>query len=454
MRKYHLTQIVIIAVVFLLFSCDNTISKQKKEEPKSIFKIPFEELQIKKEKYVVNAKKDTVLNYKTGSQIHIPQNAFVDEKGNVIKGNVNLIYREFNNAFDIYLGGIPMRYDSAGIEQVFETAGMIDINASVNGKAVFPNPLAPIQVDMISFQKEKDYNVYQLDTTTGQWAYLEKSKMKVDNYNKKLDNLPTLPTPPKKASPKSFSIGDDTGEYPELEQYKNVLFEPVDPEKIPINKLQGITGITVSKLKNGIYKVSLFFDYGNIHSQTDCPCYLAFKEGEDYNQAMKIYQKKNKSLIEKRAKMKKALEDEWSVYFLALDKYNKAFAKAIEEEEKIIRSLTVKGFGIINCDRPKSFPKGAELIAKFQDEKGNNLNLRDIVLIEKERNAIFRYTSKIKFNPEKENILWGVTVDGHLAYIKADAFKNIKQRSGEYTFNMNIHPEKLTSYDDICEVLF
>ena len=86
--------------------------------------------------------------------------------------------------------------------------------------------------------------------------------------------------------------------------------------------------------------------------------------------------------------------------------------------------------------------------------KLNLQELGDLVLVEKGRNAIFRYTSKIKFNPQQENMIWGVTNDNKLAYLKANEFKEISQTQGEYTFIMNVHEEPLKTYEDICEVLF
>lgn len=427
---------------------ENTTTK------KSIFSVPFADVKIENTIYQISNERDTILTYKTGSKIVIPKNAFLDKDGNPIKGSVKLTYREFTNPFDIYLGGIPMVYDSAGIEQVFETAGMIEINAYSQDQSVFPNPKNKIQVQMNSFQKGDEYNVYQLDTITGKWNDLGKDKVEIDDYNKSLASLPQVPPTPKKAGQFSFSIGDDTGNYPELNIFQNVLFEPIDGKYVGFNG----TEIKVKDLGNGIYEVLFIMNAYGVHEEQSCKCYLAFKEGVDYDNALKVYQNKYKSLIDKRDKMKKEIEMEWENYRLAVKKYDIAVfnkdAEFLTENERVMRTLSINGFGFINCDYPTSYPQGAELLAKYKDKQGNEIKLNNIVLVEKGRNAIFHYTSKIKFNPRQENILWGITSDNKIAYIKADDFKKVNITSGEYTFTMNVHSETLKTYEDICKVLF
>src|SRR3989339_744410 len=435
----------IMLIAIFSSNCDNQpkINEENLADNKNIFSTPFSDIQIEKTIYEISNAQDTVLFSKNGSKIIIPQNAFLDKDGKIIDSPVKLSFREFTNAFDIYLAGIPMLYDSAGIEQVFETAGMLEINAYSQGRPVFPNPKNKIQVKMSSFQKESKYNVYYLDTNTGKWAYAGKDDIEINDYEKSKASLPQIPPMPKKATQYSFSIGDDTGKYPELNVYKNVLFEPVDKKRCGYNS----TEIKIKDSGNGIYDVIFIVDAYGVHKEQTCRCYLAFKEGADYDNAMKVYQNKYKFLIDKRDAMKKEIEEQWEKYLEVkrqynqlgfLDLFNKKEVANLEGEEKIIRTLDISGFGFINCDFPSSYPQGAEIIAKYKDAKGNPLNLKNIALIEKGRNAIFRYETKIKFNPQQENILWGITIDNKLAYFKAEDFKKVNQTNGEYTFIMNV----------------
>jgi len=60
---------------------------------------------------------------------------------------------------------------------------------------------------------------------------------------------------------------------------------------------------------------------------------------------------------------------------------------------------------------------------------------------------------KVKFSPSKDNILWGITENGKLAYFKEDDFKQINQTTGNYTFKMRVHDQELKTYEEICKVL-
>ena len=92
--------------------------------------------------------------------------------------------------------------------------------------------------------------------------------------------------------------------------------------------------------------------------------------------------------------------------------------------------------------------------ASFVDDNGNPIVLKQVVLVELGVNALYRYTKTVHFNPESQNILWGMTEDGKLAYFTASDFKNLEARSGKVAFKMRVHPEELKTYDDIMNVLF
>ena len=71
-----------------------------------------------------------------------------------------------------------MEYDSAGVTYNFESAGMIDFRAESNGKEVFPNPDALINVELKSEYTDTDYGLYSMDDETGKWDYMEPALQK------------------------------------------------------------------------------------------------------------------------------------------------------------------------------------------------------------------------------------------------------------------------------------
>lgn len=75
-------------------------------------------------------------------------------------------------------------------------------------------------------------------------------------------------------------------------------------------------------------------------------------------------------------------------------------------------------------------------------------------MAESGRNALFKCTNRIRFNPQKDNILWGITSDNKLAVFKVNDFKKIDKYAGEYTFIMSIYPDSLNTYEEVCNALF
>ena len=70
----------------------------------------------------------------------------------------------------------------------------------------------------------------------------------------------------------------------------------------------------------------------------------------------------------------------------------------------------------------------------------SQIKLNNVSFIEKGTRVQFNYGSggTVYFNPVKENLLLGFTVDQKLAYFPSEDFKQVKNTSGKYTFKMRI----------------
>jgi hypothetical protein len=185
---------------------------------------------------------------------------------------------------------------------------------------------------------------------------------------------------------------------------------------------------------------------------------LSFKDKAQYSKALSNYKKKYAGLISKIENERKSIEAAWANYDRKANEYNRFMQrKEIESltgSKKIMRTLEVNQFGVVNLDYPHVYPKGAKLDASFVDENGKALDLKQVVLVEMGVNALYRYTKTIHFNPESQNVLWGLTEDNKLAYFTIEDFKALKARSGKVVFKMRVHPTELKTYDDIMNVLF
>lgn len=138
---------------------------------------PIAGLNVPFSSYFVESNKATTLKHTTGSFIKIPKDAFVNEDGSIVKGKVEVKYREFKDVAEIFASGIPMSYQENGEEFHFESAGMLEILAYQDGKQIYLNPKKKIDIEMTSDYAGTQYNLYSLDTTARNWVYEGKDKV-------------------------------------------------------------------------------------------------------------------------------------------------------------------------------------------------------------------------------------------------------------------------------------
>jgi len=132
---------------------------------------PVKGMNINDTVFELNPKKETILEYSSGTRIIIPEKSFVTSNGKRYDGPVKLFYREYRNPVDIMLSGIPMTGVENGETNYFQSAGMYEVWAYDNKNEKLQ--LAENKNLSIDFKTTTDsgsYNFYNLDTTTGVWT--------------------------------------------------------------------------------------------------------------------------------------------------------------------------------------------------------------------------------------------------------------------------------------------
>lgn len=475
----------------------------KEEESKPCISPPIKGLNVHYTTYKVIAEKGAALDYKTGSKIIIPKNAFSDENGKLLKGEVELRYREFHDAVDFFVSGIPMTYDSAGVKYQFESAGMVEMLAYQNGKQVNMAPKKEIAIEMASDYKGTEYNFYKLDTVANNWSCLGKDKViekteisggaDVDFFGRENETpeyialetkivaakiekevqmaaLPkpiSEPTKPAQVKKGKFTFDLDVKpeEFPELLAYKGLLFE-VGDENANFNKsMYDILWEDVT-LKEGPktgenYKLTLKKGL----KKYDIIVYPVF-EGKNYETAMKTYQEKfnkYKVTLDKRIAEEKRVEEVYQAKVAEnqrkQEELKKAYAekaanayKQMETTQKVVRMFAVNSFGVFNCDNPSVYPKGILCTANIKNDLNKNLICYDVYLVDKEKNGLFTYTrnpvANFSFNPKSKNMLWTVE-HGVLYWLKPDQFNSITASSGAKDLVLNKVDQKFESVEEM-----
>ena len=478
----------------------------KKEIARPCIHPPLEGVNIPYTIFKVNAEKGATLDFKTGSKIIISKNIFIGGNGKPLKGEVELRYREFHDALDFFVSGIPMTYDSAGVKYQFESAGMMEMLAFQNVKPVSMAQGKSINVELASNYKGSEYNLYKLDTVKNNWACLGKDKVvsqnasidkegnRTNNRNISVQQTPEyktieteksekqkqkeikiaalpklLPEPKKPEQVKNekftFNLDINPKEYPELALYTNVLFEVGKENKNFDKSMYDITWdeaiIKEGTLKGENYLLTL----KKLSKKYDLIVYPVF-EGKNFEKAKKDYQDKFAKynvVLEKRKTDEKQIEAEYQAYLLALKKQQEDLErkwknrmdeqfKQMSTEEKVKRTFAINSFGVYNCDNPSKFPEGVSCYANLVNDKNVKLMCYDIFLVDRLKNALFSYNrnpiTKFSFNPNSTNILW--TVDnGVLYWFKPEQFKNIKGSEEISNLTMSRVDQKFKNVDEI-----
>lgn len=457
---------------------------------------PVKGVDIKREKFTIDPEKGARLKSISGTEIIIPKNAIVDAQGNPVNGDVDILYREFKDVGDIFISGIPMKYDSSGTGYHFESAGMLELLAYKDGKPVFLKPDKPIDIKMRSNNGDDKFNLYYLDTNKRNWVYKGKDKIEkndianaVKTENVEMPKSAELkndiadiqkeiiklkdeePVKPEKADKGRyhFTIDFSEQEFPELAVYKGVTFEVGEENKNYSEKDAETVWENVDIAKGG-KKGSYNIKFSDRKHSVEYITYPVFKN-EDYQNAMNIYEKKYAEYASKlkqrkeeekikQEEYKKRMEEEIALQKRIRKEYVENLKKmelAASTSDMVFRVFQVSGFGVWNCDMPQKLPQGQTLMARFVDKNGKGLVIECAYLVERDRNALFTYYygnfSNLRFNPSKNNMIWGITKDNKLAVFYEDDFKNIPKSSRQYDFKMTIIDRELKTADDVKKEL-
>ena len=434
--------IVIIASIFLL----NNNSNIQNDTPKGEFtyqpsdgaiaqitsiKPPFAKHDIDYEVFEIDCNKDEVITSKSGTQFTVPKNSLIDAEGNPITGKAEIHYRELRNPVDFFLSGIPMDYDSAGTTYTFESAGMLDIKAFQNEVPLQLANNKTIDFEFNSTTEDDGYNFYSLNEATGVWTnenqHIEVAKTDetvTDQDNPKqiaINHQVTksdLIKPIKQNKVKySLNIAVNKDNYPELEKYEGTIFEINETnEKFDpiIYKIQWEGAeLSDSKVKDN-YTLKL--------TREDSSIYLTVYpvvNDEYYEQAIKQYRK------DKTAYASNNTQDDFDAY----TSYQSVSAQN-EVGMAVIRTFTIAGFGIYNCDVPRMQPR---ILAKKKvvDSDSNPINFASYYVANPKKNSVVSLYNnpnkgKVKYYKNGATIVWFIDGNGMISIINPEQFANIK----------------------------
>ena len=466
--------VAIVASLMLLKNCTNKKNVTSKNKvPKAYIDAPFD-VQVPRTVFDVDVSEGAVLKYGQTS-INIPESAFLDKEGKVVKGKVKLAYREVNDPVTILMSGVPME-TAEGSQQYLESAGMLEMIAWKGKEPLFVNPDRKIKVKMQSGFPDEDYNLYNLDTVNRQWVEVE-SDVPAEELKRELPSVEEISTykepnfaelaskkgliNPVKPEVKDkelfqFKFKTDFSQYPELNIYNGVQWEfagKKDSENPAKNKW--VTSAVwnemeiVKRKKNGVYKLKLVKG-DKVFETTVRPVF----DSRDMEYAEYVFNQtydKYKTFIETKKEEEKEKARQRKIRQEQAAQRNKVY----ELTGKFSREFEVQSFGWANLDRVYKI-EPQSILASFVDAKGSSLPVRKVYLLMDSVNSMLTYTQynldKFKFDPKSKNSLIVVDSLAQAYAIGNSEFERINSVAKKHQFKVGA-PLKVESEADIRKLL-
>lgn len=456
--------------------------------------------------FEINAQTGGEILYASGSKLVIPRQAFRNDRGENIRGEVDIRFRELIDYVDFFLAGVPMTYDSSGVRYHFESAGMLEIYAEQDGRPVHLAPGKRIEVVLFSeilvddLNVKPAFNVYKLDTAARQWLYYgpdqiefldeisydkddplaeakENLLTRLKSINQKEDAAlaeleATIPVPVKPLRPFPNDPNVTTFEFPTdipnsqvAALYEGTVWQ-LSPNNAPFDENMLVEYQwnleSIEKINNQEYEIVLTKPDFTLRILA-APTLI----GEDYQKALQRYEADQKAyeiaLAERENKL--TLQRD-AINAWAAEEREAAIAtydKTMEEtsfvntspssvfRRKVINRFTVNSLGLWNCDRPVR-PDKKEVMFPLKDQKGNVYQNMTAFVVDKTHNTIYRYYAgedqPLPLEESSENLLWVVTEDQKLALLRA-----VKPDEETSEMILTLIDEVLASEADVRRVL-
>lgn len=421
----------------------------KEEVPSKTPASPIDGMEISTQSFDWVAQNGSSLDLSNGSKLNIPPHALVDAEGAPVSGRVSLGYRQFQDVGEIFLSGLSMHFDSAGLRGLMRSSGMLEIRANKNGEALFVAPGKSLELIMPAASKGP-FNLYHYDENDNRWTFVlsRQAEPEAIKASQRRGKLPPPPVKPEKISPTDILFNYDV-QYEhlvELQAYFGLQWAyagqtrngSLDPQKETWIMKENWQAVTLERFRRnrGQYMLNL-----KNSEQTVKVMVRPVMEPMDHDIAMVQYMQDKSNYDDLKA---------------AYDKETAAFAS----RRKMLRKCAINQFGYYNWDLPISPKEFAVLEASFKPaisgpaNKGENFNM--VYLVLPEEKTVVAYPKDqwqtFRYMPASKNQILAVGKEDRFYMLDSQAFDLAKGKSS-YTFNLRQIDKKIESVDDLKKLL-
>lgn len=457
--KYDLVTSVVLSLALL--ACNKSGKLTEKQSEKIIKKAtkferiaPSRVLTVGCQSDVFDASKGAQINYESGAKVIVPEDAFVDEDGNPVTGEVKLDFSEINDPASVIASGLPMCIDVDGKTGHFESGGMFEINANQQGKKLKLAPGKKIEVQTMS-NKPGDFDFYTFNAEEGKWVEQSKAELNaVSSPN------PTLNSPIATAS---FTTSAEAPPKPEKASSEDVVFDL----KISNTEAYGIPSFSQKMwkftdqegAKNGKYDILFkkrWDDVSITNYSQQTAVYTVTATRKELTKKRKNGEHEYKTVKEKvtitPVLMGEDYEEALAEYQKDVAKYQKRLSKAElaskmqEVQAKFVRAVNITSLGVHNWDRILKQKNVLVLNAEYsvpgmyEDE-----DLPIVYMIPGDKKEVITFyqssMGNFAFNPKYQNTLLVIMPNNEIASLKTKRLSPAVINNAKHTNEISLKLE-------------
>lgn len=479
-----------VVVVMMVTSTFNPPNSAYQQEVLALKK-PLPTIEKTFEQYAVEAEKGDTIKHRSGSKIVVPASAFVDKEGKPVKGKVDIEYREFNDHVDMFLAGVPKQQD---LHQNLQSVGMMQIQGYQDGEPVFIDKdkklEVELQIEIPSDISTEGVQVYAFSGNHNVWQPKGNDNIEVltqnttntnpitntnnqpntnnsNDYQKALDAAlakienkypePNKPLAPGTHDPNRpvFDLGFDEKEFPEMKNYKGVLWEVM-----PGYTFKDEWGaedkewafMKIERKDYGLYE--LFF--GDNTEQIRLQVTPVFKTESQRKQMMALHEKEmadyQKLIAERQQKIDADLlawktSNDPNAYVQTPTRDTASAPVATATTKKIINRFFIDKFGLWNCGNPAPLRDELKVNAEFVNADGKPISVMQVFL-SNNRQRLYYFANpansasslEMKYDASAQPTLWVMSNDQQLLVATEPPI----QENGKYRFHLRPAPTTAT----------
>lgn len=435
-----------------------------------------------------------------GGEIVVPASAFTDKEGNIVKGEVTLIYKEIQDVAGILVSGIPLKFGENEDPQIMESAVMFELRAYKKDQELSLGSDKSISTTIASNVEGEEYKLYNFDQKLGNWEYeatvkpvanpvidsmnqnismgqsslndMDISHCFILNYFDELDvvfeadqaklkdptfNYYTWDTYPGLTTMKELmkaKIGRYGGFFMDTKGFRQVVFEE---QKYSPNM---VLWEPSKPLPEWLKQTSLYYET-EVKPAGKGNYYLTFyKLNRENWSRVKLYTAKTKIKMPLSELYKQAPQKISDTYD-SLVNIMEQERQLLLAQNKVLRSFNIRQMGVYNYDVIKNEERLMVNAKVISDSKVDASKMSDLFVILKNQNTVIRYSESqldhFATYPEMEFMAFTVSKDNKISLQKMKTMSQMEWeglQSGEpLEIILSETQYVITTLDDVSEFL-